>query len=227
MAKILALDTSTDACSVALLLDGEVREDFRVVPRQHTQLLLPMVSDLLAGAGLKVADLDAIAFGRGPGSFAGIRIATGTAQGLAFAAGLPLLPISTLAAMALQAHQQQGAGRVTAALDARMDEIYACAYRFDNGLPVELMAERVCSPAELTLPEGNWQAVGKGWHYLESMSDAVRGSLAGVEQELYPSAAAMLPIALADWQAGRAVAADQAMPVYLRDEVAWKKKDQQ
>lgn len=227
MAKILALDTSTDACSVALTLDGTVHEDFRIIPRQHTRALLPMVSELLKAHGLAVADLDAIAFGRGPGSFAGIRIATGTAQGLAFAAELPTLPVSTLAAMALKAHQQTGAVQVVAALDARMDEVYAGVYRFEAGLPVEITPEQVCSPKELVLPAGEFTAVGSGFSYLESMTETLKAQLMGVDTVCYPAAGVMAELAAADWAEGRSMAADQAMPVYLRDEVAWKKKDQQ
>lgn len=227
MAKILALDTSTDACSVALTLDGIVHEDFRIIPRQHTRALLPMVSELLNAHELTVANLDAIAFGRGPGSFAGIRIATGTAQGLAFAAELPTLPVSTLAAMALKAHQQTGAAQVVAALDARMDEVYVGAYRFEAGLPVEITPEQVCSPGELILPAGEFTAVGSGFGYLESMTETFKAQLVGVDTVCYPAAGVMAELAAADWAEGRSMAADQAMPVYLRDEVAWKKKDQQ
>ncbi len=227
MAKILALDTSTDACSVALSLDGVVHEDFRIIPRQHTRALLPMVSELLTAHGLGVAELDAIAFGRGPGSFAGIRIATGTAQGLAFAAGLPMLPVSTLAAMALNIHQQTEASQVVAALDARMNEVYVGAYRFVNGQLVELMPEQVCTPAQLLLPEGEYYAAGSGFGYLESMSEGLKAQLVAVEQVCYPAAGVMAQLAATDWAEGKTVAADQAMPVYLRDEVAWKKKDQQ
>lgn len=226
MTRILALDTSTDACSVALWLDGTVHEDFRIIPRQHTRELLPMVSELLAAHNLKVADLDAIAFGRGPGSFAGIRIATGTAQGLAFAAELPMLPVSTLAAMALQAHRDSGAEQVVTALDARMDEIYAGVYQFAEGMPVELAAERVCAPAALTLPEGSFHAAGSGFNYRSDMALS-DDQLTDVNTSCYPAAGAMAELAARDWANGQSVAADQAMPVYLRDEVAWKKKDQQ
>ncbi|CAG0910237.1 unnamed protein product, partial [Cyprideis torosa] len=147
------LPASPDACSVALHLAGEIREDFRIIPRQHTQLLLPMVQQMLDDAALKVKDLDAIAFGRGPGSFAGIRIATGVAQGLAFAAELRLLPISTLAAMALAQHLENPEMPVIAALDARMNEIYWAAYRFVNGMPVRIGDERVDAPVNIHLPD--------------------------------------------------------------------------
>lgn len=229
MSKILALDTSTDACSVALHLNGEIKEDFRIIPRQHTQQLLPMVEAMLAEAGIAVTELDAIAFGRGPGSFAGIRIATGVTQGLAYAADLPVLPISTLAAMALKAAEAEGAEYVVAALDARMNEIYAAAYRLDyqEQKLLTLLDEKVCAPADLELPEHEFLAVGSGFGYINSMSAQVQAQVSVSEQSYYPSAAAMLDLAMQDWQAGRAVAAEQALPVYLRDEVAWKKKEQQ
>lgn len=227
MAKILALDTSTDACSVALWLDGEVIGDFRVIPRQHTKELLPMVSTLLAGAQLSVAQLDAIAFGRGPGSFAGIRIATGTAQGLAFAAELPLLPVSTLAAMALKVHQQSNSSRVVASLDARMNEIYAAAYHCKDGAVEEVLAERVCAPADLVLPEDQWTAVGPGFNYRQDMAEQTQQRLAELDKSVYPTAGAMVQLAIQDFDNGKVVAPELAMPVYLRDDSGWKKKDQQ
>ena len=126
--KILALDTATEACSAALLIDGEIRERFEIAPRAHARLLLPMLEDLLAEAGLKPAQLDAIAFGRGPGSFTGLRIAASVAQGIAFAADLPVLPVSTLAALAWPALRAARADQVFAAIDARMGEIYCAGF---------------------------------------------------------------------------------------------------
>jgi len=227
MPTILALDTSTDACSVALNIDGSVKEDFRVIPRQHTQQLLPMVQEMLADAGIGVRDLDAIAFGRGPGSFAGIRIATGVTQGLAYAADIPVLPVSTLEALAMAAARKEQAERVVAALDARMDEIYVASYHFENGLPCAELNEKVSAPSDLQLENGTYLAVGSGWRYLEDMSDAVRSAVTVASETYYPSAVDMLVLAESDWQKGKAVSAEQALPVYLRDEVAWKKKDQQ
>ncbi|WP_415893665.1 tRNA (adenosine(37)-N6)-threonylcarbamoyltransferase complex dimerization subunit type 1 TsaB [Neptuniibacter sp. PT8_73] len=227
MSKILALDTSTDACSVALSLNGEIQEDFRIIPRQHTQQLLPMVQEMLANAQLAVTDLDAIAFGRGPGSFAGIRIATGVTQGLAYAADLPVLPVSTLAALALAASDKEQVSSVVAALDARMNEIYVASYQIESGELTTLLDEKVCAPAELSLGEGSYFAVGSGWRYLEDMSSDTQNAISVSEELYYPSAAYMLKLAEQDWTQGKAVAADKALPVYLRDEVAWKKKDQQ
>ncbi|UTW14042.1 tRNA (adenosine(37)-N6)-threonylcarbamoyltransferase complex dimerization subunit type 1 TsaB [Marinobacterium rhizophilum] len=227
MSKILALDTSTDACSVALWQDGAVVEDFRVVPRKHIQLLLPMAEALLSEAGLSAGDLDAVAFGRGPGSFTGIRIATGIAQGLAFAADVPVLPISTLAAMALEQGCAQGQDRVIAALDARMDEIYWCAYRLEDGLPVALLAEQVCAASQLCLPqEAPWLGVGPGFNYLADMTPAVQAAITAPLLEVYPRASAMLPIAASDLAHGRGLTPEDGLPVYIR-EGGWKKKEQQ
>ena len=186
-----------------------------------------MVAAMLAEAGITVSELDAIAFGRGPGSFAGIRIATGVTQGLAYAADLPVLPISTLAAMALNAAENEAAEYVVAALDARMNEIYAAAYQVKGQQLQAVLNELVCAPEGLNLPEHDFLAVGSGFGYIEAMTEQVQSRVTVSEQRYYPSAANMLTLALQDWQAGKAVAAHEALPVYLRDEVAWKKKDQQ
>lgn len=228
MPKLLAIDTSTDACSAALYLDGQVKEDFRVIPRQHTRQLLPMIQTLLDDAGLKVADLDAIAFGRGPGSFAGIRIATGVAQGLAFAAEKPLLPVSTLAAIALDSFKTQGQQRVLAALDARMNELYWATYEIDrHNLPQLTGQEQVSAPDQVTLPDKHgWFGAGSGWCYQAVIEKAVQCQMQ-TNPNCYPRAACMLDIALAAFLRQDWIAAEDAVPVYLRDEVAWKKKDQQ
>ncbi|WP_428035281.1 tRNA (adenosine(37)-N6)-threonylcarbamoyltransferase complex dimerization subunit type 1 TsaB [Amphritea sp.] len=228
MANILTLDTSTDACSVALSLDGVVQEDFRIIPRQHTRQLLPMVDQMLKTAGLKVSQLDAIAFGRGPGSFAGIRIATGTAQGLAFAADLPVLPVSTLAAIALKAAREHNVDRIVSTLDARMNELYSCAYQMRDGLPVALGNETVSAPENIVLPDGdNWFAAGRGWVYLEQMSAEVRQAVTTPVLDIYPAAGVMSELALDAYLRGEGMAAELAQPVYLRDEVSWKKISEQ
>ncbi|WP_417579545.1 tRNA (adenosine(37)-N6)-threonylcarbamoyltransferase complex dimerization subunit type 1 TsaB [Nitrincola sp.] len=228
MTRILALDTSTDACSVALMDGQSVREDFRIEPRRHTHLLLPMVDAMLADSGLRVQDLDAIAFGRGPGSFAGIRIATGAAQGLALAADLPLIPVSTLSALALDATDRYPEAVVLAALDARMDEVYwsVCA-RNGDGIQV-LQAESVSSPAAVRLNEFEsvLVAVGSGLRYVEQMPPESIRQFQQVDSECYPHAASMLKLAMIELQAGAVMAPEDAQPVYLRDQVAWKKKDQ-
>lgn len=227
MSRILALDTSTDACSVALSIAGEVHSEFVVAPRRHTHLLLPMVERLLAEADLKVASLDAIAFGRGPGSFAGIRIATGAAQGLALAADLPLLPVSTLASMAVQGQRIAPELPVIAALDARMDEVYWAAFDWVEGQPRALCEEQVAKPGAVQSPrQGQWLALGSGWKYRDQMAPELLAQLVQIDTECYPSAEAMLPLAQIDFEAGRGVAPEQALPTYLRDG-SWKKRDEQ
>ncbi|MCW8886493.1 MAG: tRNA (adenosine(37)-N6)-threonylcarbamoyltransferase complex dimerization subunit type 1 TsaB, partial [Motiliproteus sp.] len=176
MAKILALDTSSEACSVALLIDEQVQEIHELVPRQHTQKLLPMVQQLLEQANLQVSDLDGIAFGAGPGSFTGLRITAGVAQGLALGADLPLLPVSTLAALAQEAYQEQQAEQVLAALDARMGEVYWGVYGLQGSVMQALQPERVCAPERVSIEqksEGRWVAIGSGWDLQEQMPSEV------------------------------------------------------
>lgn len=231
MSKILALDTSTDACSAALLLDGQLLQRFEVEPRRHTHLLLPMVDELLQEAGVVLRSLDAIAFGRGPGSFAGIRIATGAAQGLALAAELPVIPVSTLESMAtehLLASNMRDMQLLTA-LDARMDEVYWCAWEAREGVLSRLTPEQVGAPADMKVDGlgGGFAAIGSGWCYADSMPAGLVAAAAEPLLELYPNAATMARIAAAAFERGEAVAPDDVQPVYLRDQVAWKKKDQQ
>lgn len=229
MSKILALDTSTDACSAALLLGDQLTDRFVIEPRRHTHLLLPMVEELLAEAGVALNSLDAIAFGRGPGSFAGIRIATGAAQGLALAADLPVVPVSTLKAIAWA--EGEGSGSLLTVLDARMDEVYWCAWQWQDGEPVALVEEQVCAPAQIHLPLESpvrpFVGLGSGWCYRERMPAELVRQVREIKAEVYPQASAMAQLAQRAFKQGAAMAPDDARPVYLRDQVAWKKKDQQ
>lgn len=221
--KILAFDTATEACSAALLLDGEVSERFAIAPRAHARLLLPMLDELLAEAGLKPVQLDAIAFGRGPGSFTGLRIAASVAQGIAFAADLPVVPVSTLAALARDALQRSAATHVLAAIDARMGEVYWAAYARDaRGEPELLGEEHVAAAVAVVLPAGrDWFGIGTGW---AAHGDALRGHFGvapiGIDAAALPRAAHIARLAALDFVAGRAVVAEQALPVYLRNQVA-------
>ncbi|MBA4501429.1 tRNA (adenosine(37)-N6)-threonylcarbamoyltransferase complex dimerization subunit type 1 TsaB [Marinobacterium marinum] len=230
MSNILALDTSTDACSAALLLNGRMLQRFTIEPRRHTHLLLPMVEALLAEADIALNTLDAIAFGRGPGSFAGIRIATGAAQGLALAADVPVVPVSTLEAMAFAADVAEGSCLLTA-LDARMDEVYWSAWRREGDRVEALLEEQVSAPAAVVLPDAcsaeGFTALGSGWRYREHMSDQLTGRILTCMTDVYPQAEAMARLAVTAVERGEAMAPDDAQPVYLRDQVAWKKKDQQ
>jgi len=224
--KILAIDTATEACSAALYIDGEINQQYRVAPREHGHIILPMIDQLLAEAGIRVSDLDALAFGRGPGSFMGVRIAAGVTQGIAFARDLPVVPISTLAAIAQTAHTATGASSVLSAIDARMNEVYWGAYRLsEHGCMHLVEEERVIAPDQVAKPgEGGWMGAGSGWSaYGEILTAAVGpGVLSGQMNECFPSAESIVKLALAEYQAGRHVPAAQAVPVYLRDNVAKK-----
>lgn len=218
--KILALESGDQACSVAIWQDGAVLERSEVAPRRQTQLLLPWVEGLLAEAALTLAQLDAIAFGHGPGAFTGVRLATSVAQGLAFSHDLPLVGVSTLASIALQlsvTHPQEP--HFLALLDARMDEVYLGAYARDaDGLVSALVDDCVCSPDRPpALPEWSWQAGGSGLVHAARL--AAQLDLATQDLALYPQAATVATLAVRAFNQGQAVAAENARPVYLRDQV--------
>lgn len=219
MTTLLALDTATEACSVALLHDGKVSSHYEVIPRLHAQKLLPMIQQLLADAGTTLSAVDAIAFGRGPGAFTGVRIAIGVVQGLAFALDRPVLPVSNLALLAQRALREHGARQVAAAIDARMDEVYWGCYQAQAGEMRLLGNEAVLAPEAAALPEGaagDWYGAGTGWGYAERIAV----TLAGQEATLLPHALDLLTLAEFAWKRGEAVVADLAQPVYLRDKVA-------
>lgn len=216
--KLLALDTSTEACSVALALDGDIVERFEIEPR-HGERLLPMVQALLAESGVALTRLDAIAFGRGPGSFTSLRIGAGVAQGLAFGADLPVVPVSSLAALA----QGVDAIKVLAAFDARMRQLYWGAFvRNAHGLVEPVGAEVVVDPARVPLPDGHgWSGAGSGWDvYHATLGERLGGALHGWNSGLMPHARAVAQLGIAGFTAGQAVPAEQAVPVYIRDDVA-------
>ncbi|HHX82219.1 MAG TPA: tRNA (adenosine(37)-N6)-threonylcarbamoyltransferase complex dimerization subunit type 1 TsaB [Pseudomonadaceae bacterium] len=224
MAVILALDTSTEACSCALLGAGEGRERFVVKPREHTQLLLPMIEDLLAECGMTLQDLDAVAFGRGPGSFTGLRIAAGVTQGLAFALDLPVVPVSTLAALALQGMEAgQRSPLSLACIDARIEEVYWAWFRTDGELPQLLGDEILSKPEALVLPatyEKQALAVfGSGLHYRARMPRGLVADFASESPQMLPRAIHIGRLAQHDFNIGKVCRADEASPVYLRDKV--------
>jgi tRNA threonylcarbamoyladenosine biosynthesis protein TsaB len=225
MVRILAIETATEVCSVALLLDEEVLERLEVAPRRHAALVLPFAEALLADAGLRLQQLDAIAFGRGPGSFTGLRIAAGMAQGMAFGSELPVLPVSTLAALAQATVRERGRAAVLAALDARMHEVYWGAYRrAGNGLVEAVGEERVMPPVQVDKPAGgDWCGAGSGWaSYGEALSSRCNLAGADIYADQRPRAADVARLAAAQWVRSGAVAAERAVPVYLRDKVAHK-----
>lgn len=224
MSRILAIDTATEACSVALTDGSRVYSQFEVCPQQHSQKLLPMVDEVLNEAGLSLTDIDCLAFGRGPGSFTGVRIATGMIQGLAFGSQRQVAGVSTLAAMAQQAMQESGKTTAYVAIDARMGEVYFAAFTLRDGLAEILIDEQVCAPdsAASQLAETDAVLAGTGWDAYPVLSD-YKASQAADVVVLYPNAAAMLPLAEYLCQQGETVPADDVEPVYLRDKVTWKK----
>jgi len=218
--KLLAFDTATEACTAALWLDGVVseRDEHR---SQHSEHLLPMIHGLLADAGLTVRQLDAIAFGRGPGSFTGLRIGAGVAQGLAFAAGLPVVPVSSLAALA----QGIEAGRILAALDARMQQVYWGTFeRNAQGQVEACSAEVVCDPASVPKPSGNnWVGAGPGWDvYATQLAGHLGTQVERWVEGQFPRARHLATLAASLYSAGGAIPPENAIPVYLRDDVAAK-----
>ena len=235
---LLALDTSTEACSAALgvCLPGEperVLTRAAEAPRGHAELILPMVESLLAEAGLSLSSLGAIAFARGPGSFTGLRLAAAVTQGLAFGAGLPVLAVSTLRASALQALQRApSATHVLVCNDARMGEVYVAAFaRGAGGLPEPLGPESVCPPSSVVLPatSGVWVGAGHGFRAYPQLEQAApassrpgeaRPGFTEIFADLLPQAREVLPLARAEWAAGRILKPAEAQPVYLRDDVA-------
>ena len=224
--KLLAIETATEACSAALWLDGALTDRYEVAPREHTRLILPMMDELLAEAGVRLADLDALAFGRGPGAFTGVRIAAAVIQGAAFGADLPVVPVSTLAALAQQGLDRSHT-RVLAALDARMGEVYWGVFEADaEGLAVPVGHEQVIAPEAVPMPVGEgWYGIGTGWSaYGSALRARLDGHIGDVDSECFPSAKDVARLAVRDFAAGLAVSAEQALPVYLRDKVAEKPK---
>jgi tRNA threonylcarbamoyladenosine biosynthesis protein TsaB len=225
--KILAIETATEACSAALAIDDSCLERFQLAPRQHTQLILPMIDELIQEADIKIDDLDALAFGQGPGAFTGVRIAIGVIQGLAFAHDLPVIPVSTLAALAQ--HVADKHDFVASAIDARMQEIYWGLYKKnESGLMEVINEESVLSPENIdfaTISEENWFGVGSGWEtYSEILEPKFSCHLKGFEADIFPSAVDILSLAKPTFKANKQISIEEATPVYLRNKVASKKQ---
>jgi tRNA threonylcarbamoyladenosine biosynthesis protein TsaB len=220
--KLLALETSTEACGVAISLDGKIHE--RIDHGQHhSDVILGMVQEALAESGLSLKQLDAIAFSRGPGSFTSLRIGAGVVQGLAFGANLPVVPVSSLAVLA----QGVDAPKVLAAFDARMNQVYWGAYVRDaKGLMRLAGTEIVIAPADVPVPEGSgWVGMGNGWDQYAAVLTARLGShVSEWRKQLFPKARHVAELGLVLLKAGQTVTAEQALPVYVRDEVAAKMK---
>ena len=223
--KLLAIETATEACSAALYIDDSIELRYLIKPRGHSELILSMMDELLAEAELKPTQLDALAFGRGPGSFTGVRIATGIVQGAAFAADLPVVPVSTLAALAQRAYRQKGEPNLLPAYDARMGELYWAAYRVaEDGLVRLVIEEEVASADKVRLPlDQDWYGVGSGWAAAgDQLAARIGDDLLGYQAEMFCSAHDVAQLAAAAYEQGLAVPPEQALPVYLRNQVAQK-----
>ena len=215
---ILAFETSTEACSVALWNDGELRERFGVAPRRHAELALPWAGELLAEAGIARSRVDAVAVGRGPGAFTGVRLGVGLAQGIALALDVPVAPVSTLAALAMQAR----GSRVLAAIDARMGEVYLGAFERDGDGMRALQDEAVGKPDAIALPDGDgWEGVGTGWAAVDgALALRVGARVASVDASALPHAADVARLAAPMLSRGEGIAPERVEPAYLRNHVA-------
>lgn len=223
--KLLAIETATEACSAALWIEGQIAVRHEEMPRGHAERILPMIDALLAEAGLKLAALDALAFGRGPGGFTGVRLAASLVQGLAWGAGLGVVPVSTLRAVAQDALERDPtAEAVLVCNDARMQEVYWAAFsRGVSGLAEAWTPEQVGPPGSVALPAAlaarRTVGAGRGFSVYPELG---RGQLAlqSLQPTLLPSAVAIARLAVPEVLGGRAVAAHEALPVYVRDNVA-------
>lgn len=219
MTKILAFDTATAACSAAIFIDGEITQQFELAPRRHGELLLPMIDQLLSNASITIKECDAIAFGNGPGSFMGLRIAAGVAQGLAFGSGIPVIPVSTLNALAQTAYWQLQCDSILVGWDARMNQIYWGVYQFDGKYMRAICPDQLSTPAEIQVNDVNC-AAGNAWlQYQDSLSEMIK-SLKHSEQDVYPTAKAVAFLAADALSRGGALAPDQLELSYLRNHVA-------
>ncbi len=218
--NILALDTSTEHCSAAVWRDGAVFGRTARAGQAHSEMLIAMADAVLAEAGITLPAVSGIAFGAGPGSFTGLRVACAVAQGLAFPAGIPLAGIGTLQAMAAGC----GADAAICCLDARMGEVYHAAYRRDGDAWTEVSAPRVCAPAAVPEPPpGKWTACGSGFAvYGEVLRRRCADRLEAVLDDLVPQARDIVRLAAPVFAAGGGIRADAAAPLYVRDRVALK-----
>lgn len=230
MPKLLSIEAAADGCSVALSMDdGSIISRFEQAPRMHSRVLYPMLDSVLAEAGIKPLDLDAVVFGKGPGSFTGLRIAAATAQGIGFGADLPLIGVSTLQAMAQQSQSESPkAQNVITILDARMNELYFGCYAWNQELllmvpvcddfiaPVDIADLPVTSTPNTTIGCGN------GWALEEKLSENIKASASKTLPELVPQAQFLLPDALNQWNNKQLLAPEDVELVYLREQSHWK-----
>ena len=214
--KILAIETSCEHGSIALLAGDAMFERELVGQANHSAHLLPEIRSLLADAGMGLQDLDAVAFGSGPGAFTGLRLACAAAQGLALGAGLGVVPVCSLAALALQGEGD----RLFVATDARMNEIYFAAYERREGVLATLQAPRCAPPEAVALPEGKWFALGSGFAAYPALAERFGAQLCGMQPAAAPRAGDVARLALPELRRGALLAPELAAPLYVRDKVA-------
>lgn len=222
--NLLAIETATETVSVALDINGDVREKYEHAPRKHAELLLPWVSELLAEAGIGFSSLDAIAFSRGPGSFTSLRIGIGIVQGLAWASDCPVVPVSSLAATA-QTAVGLGVESAVVALDARMNEVFTGTFALNSSAIMSpLEEEKVCAPEDVCFPGGaQTHAVGIGFERYPGLMKAASG-LPAVHTDIWPKASSVLALARVWLKDNQPLSAELAQPVYLRNNIAQKPK---
>jgi len=227
--RLLAVDTATEACSVALALDGAVLERYELAGRGQSARLPAMLHELLAEAGVAPRQLDAIVCGVGPGSFSGVRIGVAYVKGLALGLDRPVLPVSSLAMLAQGAIRGQGAAAVLAAIDARMGELYFGAYLAVEGLARPLQEEAVIAPGQVACPDiGGYAAVGSGWSgHAEALPRRPGAEPLLVDAAALPHAIDALALAVPAWQAGQGISAAALQPLYLRNRVALTQAEQE
>ena len=225
MSRLLAIETSAESCSAALDIEGEVRERFEHAPMKHAELLLPMVSSLLADAGIRASELDAIAFGRGPGSFTSLRIGIGVVQGLAWGAEVGVVPVSSLAAAAQAAIEKlpslEYGGQILVAMDARMQEVFKATFTRGEDGTVRAAGEEAVSPPSAVAAGGNWVAVGNGFDRYQELVDLAKESQACLP-DVWPRAGSVLRLARQWMSENEPLPAGLAQPVYIRNDVAQK-----
>ena len=220
--NILTIDTATEACSVALQFNQALFTRYEVCPQQHSQKILPMVDAVMKEAGAALSALDGLGFGRGPGSFTGVRIATGIIQGLALGSQLPVAGVSTLAAMAQQVINTRDVKDVAVAIDARMGEVYFGHYQNQQGIATLVGQEQVASPETVAeqIDVTSMAVAGTGWQAYPVLTALLNDQSVNVS---YPYARFMLPLAEQTLSTGQGMAVDAITPEYLRNTVTWKK----
>lgn len=214
--KLLTLDTSLDACSVSIYNATQgtpsVYSRFNIAPRQHAELLLPMIDEVLTEAALSLNQLTLIALACGPGSFTGIRLATSVVQGLGFAHDLPIIPVSTLALLAQSTYALYKTERILIALDARMGDIYWGVYELSaNKIMTAVVADCLCKKNTQTIPSGEWERVGDGWDGRNTLENC------------WPDAKDLIPLAMEAYKHHQIIFANQLEPLYLRGDAGWRK----